>query len=112
MHSDIAAAIWTSDFSGSTGNPLNMTLVSNDPSWWPLIDFNLGTSYVTVASSTMLVYDWALMFGQEKHDFSVMTVLYLCVRYGGISYSLGNIIFIAQSGICVVENAILGGELL
>lgn len=60
--------------------------------WWPQIDSNLTYSYVVVASSTVLVYDWALTFGQElelvwKHHFSLVTVLYLCVRYGGILYS-------------------------
>ncbi|KAG2076241.1 hypothetical protein BDR04DRAFT_1228141 [Suillus decipiens] len=78
-------------------NPVNMTLVSNNPSWWPHIRSNWTTSYVSVASSTALVYDWALTFGQElelvwKHHFSLVTVLYLFVRYGGILYSFINIL--------------------
>ncbi|OJA08514.1 hypothetical protein AZE42_02468, partial [Rhizopogon vesiculosus] len=44
---------------------LNMTMVSDDPSWWPVINFYRIYSYVAVASSTAVMYDWALTFGQE-----------------------------------------------
>lgn len=106
-----------------------MTLVSNDPSWWPQIDLNLANSYVTVASSTVLVYDWALTFRQEldlvwKQRTSLMTIMYVCVRYSGILYSfiytmwclpsvpvtdLGcNIYAFAHSLISVTANTMLG----
>ncbi|KAG2354943.1 hypothetical protein BDR07DRAFT_1427787 [Suillus spraguei] len=41
-----------------------MTVISNDPSWWPLIKFNLVFNYFAVASFTAVAYDW-LMFGKE-----------------------------------------------
>ncbi|KAG2121259.1 hypothetical protein DEU56DRAFT_834598 [Suillus clintonianus] len=105
-----------------------MTVVSNDPSWWPHINANVVASYISAASCTMLVYDWALMFGQElqliwRQRCSLMTVMYLCVRYGGILYSfvtmleglpsisvtnLGKTFSLARSWTSVVENAILG----
>ncbi|KAG1737884.1 uncharacterized protein EDB91DRAFT_1082972 [Suillus paluster] len=50
-------------------NPLNMTLVSNNPGWWPLINVYRVSSYFVVASATAVVYDWALSFGQEVVSF-------------------------------------------
>ncbi|KAG2149013.1 uncharacterized protein EDB93DRAFT_353553 [Suillus bovinus] len=63
----------------------NMTLVSNDPSWWPTINANLIFSYFVVASCTGVLYDWGLMFGKEvelvwRKRWSLMTVLYLIAR--------------------------------
>ncbi|KAG2075412.1 hypothetical protein BDR04DRAFT_39791 [Suillus decipiens] len=43
----------------------NMTVVSNDASWWPLIGLNIFQSYWTVAASIVMVYDWVLTLGQE-----------------------------------------------
>ncbi|KIK45746.1 hypothetical protein CY34DRAFT_494226 [Suillus luteus UH-Slu-Lm8-n1] len=101
-----------------------MTLVSNDPSWWPQIEFFLRTSYVSVASSTVLIYDWALTFGQELdlvwilHDYHVClcalwwnTILF---RHHAVVSPISpgdrssNIYGSAQSWISVVENAMLG----
>ncbi|KAG0691627.1 hypothetical protein DFH29DRAFT_977065, partial [Suillus ampliporus] len=70
-----------------------MTYVSNDPAWWPVIYQARITSYFIVASLTAVVYDWALTFGQEfelvwMHRWSLMTVLYICVRCLGILYSV------------------------
>ncbi|KAG1883300.1 hypothetical protein F4604DRAFT_283755 [Suillus subluteus] len=70
-----------------------MTLVSNDPSWWPIINGSIIFSYFTVAASVGLMYDWALTFGQEveliwKQRWSLMTLLYLSVRYAGIGYAV------------------------
>lgn len=42
-----------------------MSRVSDDPSWWPLIDFAFNYSYCVVASSVLVVYDWVLTSGQE-----------------------------------------------
>ncbi|KAG1806445.1 uncharacterized protein HD556DRAFT_1468653 [Suillus plorans] len=42
-----------------------MTLVSNDPNWWPLLYFYRFYSYFIAASSTVVIYDWVLTFGQE-----------------------------------------------
>ncbi|KAG1883251.1 hypothetical protein F4604DRAFT_282128 [Suillus subluteus] len=72
-----------------------MTLVSNDPSWWPLINANLILSYFIVAASVALMYDWALTFGQEveliwRQRWSLMTFLYLSMRYAGIGYAVIN----------------------
>ncbi|OAX30580.1 hypothetical protein K503DRAFT_870959 [Rhizopogon vinicolor AM-OR11-026] len=42
-----------------------MTIVSNNPSLWPIISYYRGCSYMDVACLTIVVYDWALTFGQE-----------------------------------------------
>ncbi|KAJ8591748.1 hypothetical protein M405DRAFT_94016 [Rhizopogon salebrosus TDB-379] len=69
-----------------------MTIVSNDPSWWPTIDSNISLSYCTVAASTMMIYDFALTFGREveliwSQHWTPMTLLYLNARYMGILFS-------------------------
>ncbi|KAG2346120.1 hypothetical protein BDR05DRAFT_1057759 [Suillus weaverae] len=68
-----------------------MTVISNDPSWWPLIKFNLVFNYFAVASFTAVVYDWVLTFGKEielvwRKRCSLVSVLYVSLRYLGISY--------------------------
>ncbi|KAG1775264.1 hypothetical protein EV702DRAFT_453665 [Suillus placidus] len=68
-----------------------MTLVSNDPSWWPLINASLIASYFAVVVCVGIMYDWVLTFGQEveliwRQRWSLMTFLYLGVRYVGIAY--------------------------
>ncbi|KAG0695168.1 hypothetical protein DFH29DRAFT_1083459 [Suillus ampliporus] len=70
-----------------------MTYVTNDPALWPFIDWTLIVAYFIAASSMAVVYDWALTFGQEvelvwRQRWSFMTVLYICVRYLGILYSV------------------------
>ncbi|KAG2339525.1 hypothetical protein BDR05DRAFT_620032 [Suillus weaverae] len=75
----------------------NMTLVSNDPSWWPTISSNIFSSYWIVAAGVVVVYDWGLTLGQEielilRQRWSLMTVLYLIIRYIGILYSITNIL--------------------
>ncbi|KAG1885382.1 hypothetical protein F4604DRAFT_1951634 [Suillus subluteus] len=55
--------------------------------------------YILAASSTMLVYDLALTFGQEfelilRKRWSFMSVLYICVRYIGMLNSVINIMSI------------------
>ncbi|KAG2107795.1 hypothetical protein BD769DRAFT_1643113 [Suillus cothurnatus] len=89
-----------------------MTLVSNDPSWWPVINASLIASYFTgswsvshmmtvtdlrchfvVASSVGIIYDWGLTFGKEieliwRQRWSLMTFLYLSVRYTGIGFAV------------------------
>ncbi|KAG1775185.1 hypothetical protein EV702DRAFT_1236040 [Suillus placidus] len=60
-----------------------MTLVSNDPSWWPFIDSERICSYIIVASSAGVMYDWvstALTFGRE--------IELVWVRYLGILYAV------------------------
>ncbi|KAG2101131.1 hypothetical protein BD769DRAFT_1697337 [Suillus cothurnatus] len=74
-----------------------MTIVSNDPSWWPIINSGIFFSYWTVAAGIVVVYDWLLTLGQEveliwRQHWSLMTVLYLVVRYIGIPYSVANIL--------------------
>ncbi|KAG1744051.1 uncharacterized protein EDB91DRAFT_1124335 [Suillus paluster] len=61
-----------------------MTVISNDPSWWPLINANRNSSYFAVAASVGVIYDWALTFGQEvelvwRQRWSLMTIMYLSV---------------------------------
>ncbi|KAG1777836.1 hypothetical protein EV702DRAFT_225981 [Suillus placidus] len=65
--------------------------ISNDPSWWPFINSYQIFGYFTVAASVGVIYDWALTFGQEVELFwsqhwSLMTILYLSVRYVGLGY--------------------------
>ncbi|OAX33013.1 hypothetical protein K503DRAFT_560672 [Rhizopogon vinicolor AM-OR11-026] len=68
-----------------------MTIVSDDPSWWPLIETNGIFTYFTFACLAAVIYDWALTFGQEvelvwRRRCSLMTVLYLILRYSGFLY--------------------------
>ncbi|KAG2033408.1 hypothetical protein BDR03DRAFT_967741 [Suillus americanus] len=74
-----------------------MTLLSNDPSRWPSINASHISSYFAVASSVGVVYDWALTFGQEveliwRQRWSLMTFLYLSIRYFGIIHAVINIL--------------------
>ncbi|KAG2029276.1 hypothetical protein BDR03DRAFT_357540 [Suillus americanus] len=74
-----------------------MTIVSDDPAWWPLITFSRLCSYLVVAGSTAVLYDWALTFEQEfelilRQRWSFMTILYICVRYIGILFSVMSIL--------------------
>ncbi|KAG2133259.1 uncharacterized protein EDB93DRAFT_888281 [Suillus bovinus] len=69
-----------------------MTIVSNDPSLWPVIDAYRFFSYCVVAAFVAVTYDWALTFGQEvelvwRQRWSLMTFLYLAARYLGIFYA-------------------------
>ncbi|KAG2354556.1 hypothetical protein BDR07DRAFT_1494373 [Suillus spraguei] len=78
-----------------------MTLVSNDPSWWPLISSNMLFTYWLFAAGVVVAYDWVLTLGQEieliwmKH-WSLMTVLYLVMRYMGIPYSVIRILGVSR----------------
>ncbi|KAG2035827.1 hypothetical protein BDR03DRAFT_511768 [Suillus americanus] len=110
-------------------NPSNMTLVSNDPSWWSMISSNIFSSYWIVVSGVVVAYDWVLIFGQEieliwTQRWSLMSVLYLVIRYIGLPYSVANallympsvsltdavsnIINYAVNGTNVVVTALLG----
>ncbi|KIK43246.1 hypothetical protein CY34DRAFT_11845 [Suillus luteus UH-Slu-Lm8-n1] len=70
-----------------------MTVVSNDPAYLPFISgINLWDNFIVVCAS-VVVYDWVLTFGQEvelvwMQRWSFMTVLYICVRYMGILFSV------------------------
>ncbi|KAG2087181.1 uncharacterized protein F5147DRAFT_67974 [Suillus discolor] len=104
-----------------------MTFISNDPSSWPIIKSNLLYSYWTVAAGVIVVYDWALTLGQEieliwRQRWSLMTVLYLVIRYIGLPYSVyvssnytigladrcSSIMYSAQNGTNMVVAAMLG----
>ncbi|KAG1733642.1 uncharacterized protein EDB91DRAFT_1084367 [Suillus paluster] len=103
-----------------------MTFISSDPSWWPLIPQFRGFSYFVVASSAAVIYDWALTFGQEfeliwRQRWSLVTLLYLSVRYIGILYVViqvimttialgfsGNTMNSTLNGVILVVNAMLG----
>jgi len=78
-------------------HPSNMTVVLNNPSWWPLIDWNMFFSYLAVAAGVVVVYDWALTLGQEieliwRQRWSLMTLLYLVMRYVGIPFSVAHVL--------------------
>ncbi|KAG2060864.1 hypothetical protein BDR06DRAFT_1016832 [Suillus hirtellus] len=105
-----------------------MTLVSDEPKWWPLINSYRLCSYFLVASFTAVVYDWALTFGQEveliwSQRWSCMTILYISVRYAGLPYAVAvvlsglpsvsvsdgvsNVMYLAQNWMTVVIIPIL-----
>ncbi|KAG1813071.1 hypothetical protein DFJ58DRAFT_740119 [Suillus subalutaceus] len=70
-----------------------MTVVSNDPIWWPSINSYRIASYFIVAASAGVMYDWTLTFGREveliwRQNWSLMTGLYLSSRYLGIIYTV------------------------
>ncbi|OAX35218.1 hypothetical protein K503DRAFT_381025 [Rhizopogon vinicolor AM-OR11-026] len=74
-------------------NSLNMTLISNDPSWWSTLNFYQVYNYYIVASLTVVGYDWALTLGREfeliwQQRWSHMTVLYISVRYVGVPFTV------------------------
>ncbi|KAG2138189.1 hypothetical protein BD769DRAFT_1384724 [Suillus cothurnatus] len=94
-----------------------MTLVSNDPSWWPFINASLVYSYFIVAASVGVMYDWVLTFGQEieliwRQRWSSMTFLYLTVRYVGIGSVVINMltyvptISVTDAGCLVVNDVV------
>jgi hypothetical protein len=79
-----------------------MTLVSNDPSWWPFINATLICSYFVVSGSVGIMYDWGLTLGKEieliwRQRWSLMTFLYLSVRYAGIGHAVINILISAPT---------------
>lgn len=74
-----------------------MTVVSNDPAYLTFITFGSLFNYLVVVSAVVVLYDWVLTFGQEfelvwMRRWSFVTVLYICVRYIGILYSVGAIL--------------------
>jgi hypothetical protein len=74
-----------------------MIIVSNDPIWWPVINAYRVSSYFLVAAFVGVMYDWALTFGQEvelvwRQRWSLMTALYLGVRYFGILFAALNLL--------------------
>ncbi|KAG1726860.1 hypothetical protein EDD22DRAFT_961355 [Suillus occidentalis] len=53
--------------------------------------------HFAVAAGVVVAYDWALTIGQEieliwRQRWSLMTVLYLVIRYIGIPYSVANVL--------------------
>ncbi|KAG2032782.1 hypothetical protein BDR03DRAFT_735615 [Suillus americanus] len=91
-----------------------MILVSDIyPVWWPFIKSSPRVNYFVAASSAVVVYDWALTFGQEfelilRRRWSFMTVLYICVRYIGILSCVINFLAILPFSITDVVRTITG----
>ncbi|KAG2107259.1 uncharacterized protein F5147DRAFT_774478 [Suillus discolor] len=94
-----------------------MTFVSNDPIWWPFIASSRTYSYVQVAALVAVLYDWVLMFGQEvelvwRKRWSLMTLIYLGVRYAAMPYIVFGILriiaYLAINWIFVVVNSMAG----
>ncbi|KAG2141201.1 uncharacterized protein EDB93DRAFT_643424 [Suillus bovinus] len=106
-----------------------MTLVSDDPVWWPSINSYRIASYFIVAASAGVMYDWVLTFGYEveliwRQHWSLMTGLYLSARYLGIIYAaiglliyvptisltgaVSRIIYVISNSMITIVNAILG----
>ncbi|KAG2043702.1 hypothetical protein BDR03DRAFT_942084 [Suillus americanus] len=63
-------------------------------SLWPYISsYRIYSYFIVVAASAGVIYDWVLTFGQEielvwRQRWSLITVLFLSVRYLGISYTV------------------------
>ncbi|OAX31826.1 hypothetical protein K503DRAFT_787589 [Rhizopogon vinicolor AM-OR11-026] len=57
-----------------------MTIISNDPTLWPVIGFYRINGYYAIASSIVVVYDWILTFGQE---FDQIWVRYIGLLVAG-----------------------------
>ncbi|KAG2117671.1 hypothetical protein BD769DRAFT_1751347 [Suillus cothurnatus] len=98
-------------------SPNTMTLVSDDPSWWLFINSSRIASYFEVAASAGVMYDWVLTLGQEvellwRQRWSLMTVLYLSLRYLGILYAVLNILcrmmYLTMNWVGIVVLAIMG----
>ncbi|KAG1809813.1 uncharacterized protein HD556DRAFT_1435540 [Suillus plorans] len=94
-----------------------MTIVSNSPDFWWYIQYYRVESYYTVASTVVVIYDWALTFEQEfelvwKRRWSVTSVLYLALRYGGIIYAVfdipGTVFDFEQWWMFTIANIMLG----
>jgi hypothetical protein len=105
-----------------------MTIVLDDPTWWPFISFFRLWSYLIAAGSTAVIYDWVSTFEQEfelilNKRWSFMTVLYIGVRYIGILFAVMNflpnllvsvsdvgctIIWFIQVWTSIIVNAMLG----
>ncbi|KAG2362632.1 hypothetical protein BDR07DRAFT_1013882 [Suillus spraguei] len=69
-----------------------MITVSDNPALWPTVNLYRRYSYFVVAAFVVLLYDWALTFGQAvelvwRQSWSLMTFLYLGVHYLGILYA-------------------------
>ncbi|OAX37721.1 hypothetical protein K503DRAFT_783422 [Rhizopogon vinicolor AM-OR11-026] len=64
-----------------------MTLVSNEPIWWPTISLARGLSYYQVAFMIVVVYDWVLTFGQEARYIGIMFALYHAANIPTISFT-------------------------
>lgn len=69
-----------------------MSSVSDDASWLALVDAYRVYGYFIAASSVVVLYDWALTFGQEidlvwRQRWSFTTTLLLIVRYIGLFYA-------------------------
>ncbi|KAG1778346.1 hypothetical protein EV702DRAFT_1044653 [Suillus placidus] len=68
-----------------------MTVVSDDPIWWPIINWNIVFSYWTVAAGAVVVYDWVLTLGQEIeliwHGWQI-TLTPKCFRYVILDYHI------------------------
>ncbi|KAG2030156.1 hypothetical protein BDR03DRAFT_974931 [Suillus americanus] len=76
-----------------------MTLVSDDLSYWTSINSYRVISYFVVAAAVVVMYDWGEHYDKEslisymnkfdlrqRQRWSLMTVLYLIVRYLGMLY--------------------------
>ncbi|KAG1726715.1 uncharacterized protein EDB91DRAFT_1350471 [Suillus paluster] len=89
-------------FASSYPSSNSMTVVSNNPIWLPAMNSGLIYSYFTVAGSAGVIYDCMLTFGQEvelvwRQRWSLMTVLYLSVRYVGILYAVTDMLAAART---------------
>ncbi|KAG2101572.1 uncharacterized protein F5147DRAFT_776575 [Suillus discolor] len=96
--------------------PSNMTIVSDDSSWWPLVTRSLVSNYWAVAAGIVVVYDWVLTLGQEieliwRQRWSFMTVIYLVIRYIGIPYHAANVLTHSEYAIGLADGHRVSGTL-
>ncbi|KAG2058184.1 hypothetical protein BDR06DRAFT_104252 [Suillus hirtellus] len=93
----------------------------NDPAWWPFLVWTRAYSNAAVVASVVVVYDWALTFGQEfelvwKQRLSLINLLFISVRYVGILYAiisfLGNVPILNTDLVALLASTIASGVML
>ncbi|KAG1878997.1 hypothetical protein F4604DRAFT_1679858 [Suillus subluteus] len=81
-----------------------MTIISSDPIWWPVISGAQLTAYFIVVTSTVIYLSINIQTrvdpGQRQR-WSLMTLLYVGVRYVGILYS----VYVCEANLMILHHA-------
>ncbi|OJA10005.1 hypothetical protein AZE42_09969 [Rhizopogon vesiculosus] len=59
-----------------------MTVISNDPSQWPVIDSSRIIGYFVVVSATAVIYDWMLVMDGSSNLAITVHVIVECNNQG------------------------------
>ncbi|KAG2101136.1 hypothetical protein BD769DRAFT_1393814 [Suillus cothurnatus] len=86
-----------------------MTVVSNDPSWWPQIILSLFYSYWSAATGIVVIYDWVLTLGQEieliwRHTANMTTISMTDAECNIMNYvtNVTNVVVAAMLGVIMI----------